>query len=67
MPFAYVRGVGDVVAFDLDKRNVHGLTLVVDCFHELSPSQWEGICFGLRTWLQGMARNGFQPFWLQKE
>lgn len=39
VPFAYVRGVGDVIAFDLDQRNAHGLALVVDGFHELSPPQ----------------------------
>jgi hypothetical protein len=64
LPFAYVRGVGDVVAFDLDQSNEDGLLLILDGFHELPPVEWEGICYGLRTWLVKMVENHFRPFWL---
>jgi hypothetical protein len=63
-PFAYLMGVGDLIAFDLEKLNADGMS-IVDCFHELSPGQWNVICFGLRTWLERMTSSDFQPFWLQ--
>jgi hypothetical protein len=65
VPFAYVRGVGDIVAFDQGKSDEMGHFLIVDGFHELSPNQWKGICFGLRTWLVKMAESKFEPFWLK--
>ncbi len=65
LPFAYVRGVGDMVAFDLARSDEIEHFLVVDGFHELSPSQWKGICFGLRTWLVKMTESKFEPFWLK--
>jgi hypothetical protein len=43
LPFAYVRGVGDVVAFDLNESDENGLLLVLDGFHESPPTQWKGI------------------------
>lgn len=64
LPFAYVQGVGDVVAFDLAKLNDERTALVLDGFHELPPARWEGICYGLRVWLEEMTKSGFQPFWL---
>jgi hypothetical protein len=63
-PFAYLMGVGDLVAFDLEKPSVGGLS-IIDCFHELPPDRWNGICFGLRTWLERMISSDFQPFWLK--
>lgn len=65
VPFAYVAGVGDYVAFDIEQASADGL-LILDCFHEFPPAQWKGICFGLKTWLTKMAENGFQPFWLKE-
>lgn len=62
-PFAYVRGVGDVVAFDLNETNETGELLILDGFHELPPADWEGICYGLKTWLFKMVENHFKPFW----
>lgn len=64
LPFAYVRGVGDVVVFDLSQLDEKGHILIIDGFHELPPSQWSRICFGLEEWLKKMANNHFQPFWL---
>jgi hypothetical protein len=64
LPFAYVRGVGDVVAFDLNQTNETGGLLILDGFHELPPADWEGICYGLKTWLFKMVENHFRPFWL---
>jgi hypothetical protein len=66
LPFAYVRGVGDVVAFDLNESNEDGLLLILDGFHEFPPAQWKGICYGLRTWLVKMTENRFHPFWLRR-
>ncbi len=63
-PFAYLMGVGDFVAFDLEKLSVDGLS-IIDCFHELPPDRWNVICFGLRTWLERMIGSNFQPFWLK--
>lgn len=63
-PFAYVIGVGDYFAFDLNRFNNKGEFYVVDGFHELPPTEWKGICFGLKTWLEKLFDNGFQPFWL---
>ena len=65
LPFAYVRGVGDIIALDQDKSNEMRHFLTVDGFHELPPSQWKGICFGLRTWLVKMTESKFEPFWLK--
>ncbi len=64
LPFAYVRGVGDVVALDLTRSDEMKHFLVVDGFHEVNPSQWKSICFGLREWLVKMTENKFEPFWL---
>lgn len=64
LPFAYVRGVGDVIAFDLDKSDKNSFLLVLDGFHELPPAQWKSICYGLKTWLTKMADNRFRPFWM---
>jgi len=63
LPFAYVIDVGDSVAFDLEQSSKDGL-LILDCFHELPPAEWKGICFGLKSWLVQMAENDFEPFWL---
>ena len=65
LPFAYVKGVGDVVAFDLASSDEMGHFLVVDGFHEVNPSQWKRVCFGLRTWLVKMTESKFEPFWLK--
>ncbi len=64
LPFAYIRGVGDLVAFDLNKSDEAGHFLIVDGFHEVHPNQWKGICFGLRMWLIKMTENKFKQFWL---
>lgn len=63
LPFAYVTDVGDSVAFDLTRSDREGL-LILDCFHELPPPEWKGICFGLGNWLLKMVENDFEPFWL---
>jgi hypothetical protein len=63
LPFAYVMGVGDFIAFDLERCGPGGL-LVLDCFHELSATEWKGICFGLKNWLVQMVKNDFESFWL---
>lgn len=63
IPFAYLVGVGDWIAFDTKKSNKDGL-LIIDCFHEVPPDKWKGICFGLRIWLRKMVNNNFRPFWL---
>ncbi len=63
-PFAYLMGVGDLVAFDVEKLSADGLS-IIDCFHELPPEQWNVICFGLKTWLESMISSDFQPFWLK--
>lgn len=63
LPFACVIDVGDLVAFDLNQSGEGGL-LILDCFHELSPAKWKGICFGLRNWLVQMVDSDFTPFWL---
>lgn len=65
LPFAYVKGVGDIVAFDLASSDEMGHFLVVDGFHEMNPSQWQRICFGLRTWLVKMTESKFEPFWFK--
>lgn len=65
LPFAYVRGVGDIVAFDLASTNEMGQFLTVDGFHEIDPKQWKKICFGLRNWLIKMTESKFEPFWLK--
>jgi SMI1 / KNR4 family (SUKH-1) len=65
LPFAYVKGVSDIVAFDLANSNEMGQILMVDGFHEMDPQQWKGICFGLRNWLIKMTENKFEPFWLK--
>jgi hypothetical protein len=65
LPFAYVKGVGDMVAFDLASSNELGQFLTVDGFHEIDPMQWKGICFGLRNWLIKMTESKFEPFWLK--
>lgn len=63
LPFAYVVDVGDLVAFDLAQSGPDGL-LILDCFRELGPAEWEGICFGLRNWLARLVENELEPFWL---
>jgi hypothetical protein len=65
LPFAYVRGVGDVVAFDINESSEDGLLSILDGFHEFPPVQWKVICYGLRTWLAKMTENCFRPFWLK--
>jgi hypothetical protein len=65
LPFAYLMGVGDFVAFDLT-REEEGKNLILDGFHELPPDEWQGICFGLTIWLERLAQNQFEPFWLSK-
>ncbi len=63
LPFAYLRGVGDVVAFDIGQQNHEGAHLILDGFHEYGPSKWNRVCFGLRTWLLRMVKSHFHPFW----
>jgi hypothetical protein len=65
-PFAYLVGVGDFIAFDVEQQNAAGL-LILDCFHELSPEEWNGICFGLKNWMMKLAENNFVPFWLEAD
>lgn len=65
LPFVYVRGVGDVIAFDLGKIDKDGSLSVLDGFHEVPPGQWELVCYGLKTWLIKMADNHFEPFWME--
>ncbi len=65
LPFAYLRGVGDVAALDLGKKNDEGAHLILDGFHEQAPSEWKEVCFGFRTWLQKMVNNHFHPFWFE--
>ena len=65
LPFAYVKGVGDIVAFDLTSSDEMGHFLLVDGFHEVNPNQWKGICFGLRNWLVKMTESKFESFWLK--
>jgi hypothetical protein len=62
LPFARVIDTGDLIAFDLDVSNNNGLQ-VLDGFHEFAPTEWKGICFGLKTWLLKMVNNDFRPFW----
>ena len=62
-PFAQVTDAGDLIAFDLRKSNSRGF-LILDGFHEYPPVKWKSICFGLRVWLQKIASNSFEPFWL---
>ena len=63
-PFARVVDLGDVIAFDLDESGDLGLN-ILDGFHETPVIDWDGICFGLRTWLVKMIENDFHPFWLK--
>jgi hypothetical protein len=63
LPFAYVIGVGDYVAFNLSKEDETGIA-IVDCFHELPPSEWKEICFGLENWLLKMVETHFRPYWM---
>ena len=65
LPFANVKGVGDIVAFDLARSDERGHFLLVDGFHEVNPNQWKGICFGLRNWLVKMTESKFESFWLK--
>jgi hypothetical protein len=65
LPFGYVKGVGDIVAFDLANSDEAGHLAVIDGFHELYPDQWKRVCFGLRTWLVKMTESKFEPFWLK--
>lgn len=62
MPFAYVRGVGDVVVFNLQQTE-HGLCQVLDGFHEVPPGEWKPIGYGLENWLRKMCQSNFRPFW----
>jgi hypothetical protein len=64
LPFAYLRGIGDILALELSQPDETGNHLVVDGFHEVIPSQWKGICFGLRNWLIKMTESKFESFWL---
>jgi hypothetical protein len=63
LPFAYVAGVGDLVAFKLSEADAEGRLLVLDGFHELPPAKWKGICHGLKKWLQALTENGFERYW----
>jgi SMI1 / KNR4 family (SUKH-1) len=63
IPFAYLVGVGDFMSFDLEESNTGGF-LIRDCFHELNPQQWGGVCHGLEQWLRKMINSNFKPFWL---
>ncbi len=65
LPFAYVKGVGDIVAFDLERSDEMGQFLLIDGFHEINPALWKDICFGLRNWLVKMTESKFEPFWLR--
>ncbi|MGB8648911.1 MAG: SMI1/KNR4 family protein [Anaerolineae bacterium] len=64
LPFAYLIDVGDFIILDIARATAEG-TLVLDGFHELSPEQWKGICYGLETWLREMVASEFEPFWLE--
>ncbi len=64
VPFAYLVDVGDFVSFDLRRSNADR-PLILDCFHELPPDEWKGICYGLENWMRRMANSGFDPFWLK--
>ena len=63
LPFAHQRDLGNFIAFDLKEQNDEGIYLILDGFHEYGPSGWDGICFGLRTWLHKMVESHFRPFW----
>ena len=63
IPFAYLRGVGDLISFNTNGSNEDGL-LIIDCFHELPPNEWKEIGFGLKNWLMEMVNNDFRPFWI---
>jgi len=63
IPFARLIGVGDFIAFNTKRSKQDGL-LIIDCFHELPPNEWKGICFGLRNWLKEMVNNNFHPYWI---
>jgi hypothetical protein len=64
LPFAYLIGVGDFIAFDLERTSSSGLQ-VLDGFVEHPAEQWLPICYGLKTWLPGMIETNFEPFWLR--
>jgi len=66
LPFAKFSGVGDIIAYDMGKSNTDGFA-VLDGFHEITPSEWQIICFGLVSWLQNMVNNNFEPYWLGAE
>ena len=66
IPFAYHRGVGDYVLFDLSEVNSEGEPLIVDGFHELPPDQWKSICYGLESWLRSFIQNDCEVFWLEE-
>ena len=65
LPVFYVRGVGDTIAMNTGEADDGGLIPILDGFHELPPSQWQEIGRGLRSWLENMVRNHFEPFWLR--
>jgi hypothetical protein len=66
IPFAYHRGVGDYVLFDLSEVNSDSKHLVVDGFHEVPPDQWKPICNGLENWLRAFIQNACEVFWLEE-
>ena len=63
LPFSRVVGTGDFIALDVNEIKAEGI-LILDGFHEIPPSEWTGICYGLRNWLERMVKSNFQPFWL---
>lgn len=64
LPVFYVQGVGDTIAINTREVDSRGKSLILDGFHELPPSEWKEIGFGLQNWLENMTKNRFQPFWL---
>ncbi|MCB0035034.1 MAG: SMI1/KNR4 family protein [Anaerolineales bacterium] len=66
IPFARLRGVGDVFVFDMAQQKDSYFS-ILDGFHEYPPSQWESICFGLENWLTQLVKNDFQQYWLKTD
>jgi hypothetical protein len=65
IPFAKVIDTGDYLLIDPDRPH-EDKSAILDGFHELPPSEWQVICFGLASWLASMMKSEFRQFWLSR-
>lgn len=63
LPFLWIKDTGDHLVLDLARRR-DGKAAILDAYHELPPTRWSLICFGLDAFFTMLVERDFEPFWL---